>query len=106
MRDFFDVARYPTSSFVIRKVAPRGGDCYTITGDITIKGVSKTLDFMARIENNGEVLEAFAEIKIDRSELDVQYGSGSIFDDLGDQVIYDEFTLNVHLVARKTAFGS
>jgi len=36
-------------------------------------------------------------ITLDRSDFDIQYGSGSFFDNLGDQLIYDEFDLNVTL---------
>ena len=39
-----------------------------------------------------------AEIVIDRSKFDVKYGSGSFFDNLGDNMIYDDFTLDVNLV--------
>jgi len=40
---------------------------------------------------------ATAEITIDRTKFDVKYGSGSFFDDLGDNMIYDDFVLNVNL---------
>ena len=32
---------------------------------------------------------------------DIKYGSGSFFDDLGDRMIYDEFTLKIHLQGSK-----
>ncbi|MEM6830845.1 MAG: YceI family protein, partial [Bacteroidota bacterium] len=32
---------------------------------------------------------------------DVKYGSGSFFDNLGDKTIYDDFNLNISLVATK-----
>ena len=38
--DFFDVAKHPTARFVSRSVAVRGTRA-TITGDLTIKGVTK-----------------------------------------------------------------
>lgn len=43
--DFFDVAKHPTARFVSRSVAMRGG-AGTVTGDLTIKGVTRpvTLD--------------------------------------------------------------
>lgn len=44
---------------------------------------------------------ASASITIDRSEFDIRYGSGSFFDGLGDKMIYDDFTLDVTLVAAK-----
>ena len=42
--------------------------------------------------------KATASIKLDRTDFDVRYGSGSFFDNLGDKPIYiDEFDLTVSL---------
>jgi polyisoprenoid-binding protein YceI len=42
----FDAAKYPTARFVSTAVAPRGADKASITGNLTIKGITKpvTLD--------------------------------------------------------------
>lgn len=42
--DFFDVAKHPTLHFVSSKIAS-DGDHYTITGELTIKGVTKSVSF-------------------------------------------------------------
>lgn len=44
--EIFDAAKYPTARFVSTGVTPRGGNRATITGTLTIKGVTKpvTLD--------------------------------------------------------------
>lgn len=39
--DFFDAATYPTITFVSRKVASAGENMYNITGDLTLRGVTK-----------------------------------------------------------------
>ncbi|MBI2170627.1 MAG: polyisoprenoid-binding protein [Chloroflexi bacterium] len=39
--DFFDVATYPTMRFKSRSVQPKGNGQYKITGDLTIRGVSR-----------------------------------------------------------------
>ena len=44
---------------------------------------------------NGDT--ATTELTVDRTEYDVKYGSGSLFDNLGDNVIYDDFELDVTL---------
>lgn len=92
--DFFGVANFPTSSLKITKVTSRGkpGE-YKITANLTIKSTSKEIKFNATVaEGNG-----IAAIKVDRSEFDIRYGSGSFFDSLGDKTIYDEFDLNIML---------
>jgi len=50
-----------------------------------------------------DMFTAMATIKIDRSKYNVQFRSKSFFDieALGDKLIYDEFTINLHLVAKK-----
>lgn len=42
----FDVAKYPTAHFISTSVTPRGADKATVTGNLTIKGITKpvTLD--------------------------------------------------------------
>jgi polyisoprenoid-binding protein YceI len=39
--DFFDVAKYPTMTFVSKKVAKAGGGKLKVTGDLTLHGVTK-----------------------------------------------------------------
>jgi polyisoprenoid-binding protein YceI len=39
--DFFEVAKYPTLTFVSKKVIPNGPNRLKVTGDLTIKGISK-----------------------------------------------------------------
>ena len=95
--DFFGIANHPTATLVIKDVAAKGtpGD-YKVTGDLTIKDQTKEIKFYANVVDN----VATAELKIDRSEYNVRYGSGSFFDGLGDKTIYDEFDINVKLMLK------
>lgn len=99
--DFFGIAKFPTAKFVITKVIPRGkpGE-YKIIGNLTIKSTTKEVKFDALLqEAEGGKIVATGDIKIDRSDFDVRYGSGSFFEGLGDKTIYDEFDLKVKLTA-------
>jgi len=100
--DFFGVENHPTAKFVITDVISRGkpGD-YRITGDLTIKETTNEIKFNALLAENGNTTSGTAKITLDRSEYDVRYGSGSFFDNLGDKTIYDEFDLEINLVANK-----
>jgi polyisoprenoid-binding protein YceI len=96
--DFFSVDKHPTANFKITKVIPYGtAGSYRVAGDLTIKGITKPVKFMANVTNTGGVMTATADITIDRSEYDVRYGSGSFFDNLGDKALHDDFDLNVKL---------
>ena len=75
-----------------------------ITGDITIKEISQEITFPAQFENDADLFYANAILKIDRTKHDIKYGSGSFFDDLGDRMIYDEFTLKIHLQGSKAQY--
>ena len=97
--DFFGVERYPTAEFTTTKVKENNNGGYDVTGDITIKGKTESISFTAKLKETGGGYKVTASITIDRSKFDVQYGSGSFFDDLGDKAISDEFTLDVKLVA-------
>ncbi|MEQ8556440.1 MAG: YceI family protein [Cyclobacteriaceae bacterium] len=99
--DFFGVATYPTATFVITEVVNQGPKGYNITGDITIKGITKEIKFVAKINDTAKQANATAEIVLDRSEFNVRFGSGSFFDGLGDKMIYDNFTLGIDLVVKK-----
>lgn len=100
--DFFSVEKYPTADFVITKVSKlKEADKYKVGGNLTIKGISKPIEFPATITAAGEKVTANATIKVDRAKYDVRYGSGSFFDDLGDKAIDDIFELQVKLVAGK-----
>jgi len=100
--DFFGVQKHPTARFVISKAFPidtKGN--YRITGNLTIKETTKEIKFNAVVIESGSQVKATGKITIDRSEFNVRYGSGSFFDNLGDKTIYDEFDLNVSVVAKK-----
>lgn len=99
--DFFGVATFPTATFVITESIPQGTGKYKITGDLTIKGITKQIKFPATVTEENGAYTANADITVDRSEFNVKYGSGSFFDDLGDKVIYDDFNLAVSLSVSK-----
>jgi polyisoprenoid-binding protein YceI len=91
--DFFSVATFPTAELVITKV-----DGNTFSGKLTIKGITNPVSFMATSQKDGANTVYKGTLTIDRSKYNVRYGSKSFFDNLGDKVIYDEFTLDFSLV--------
>ncbi|MBC7777451.1 MAG: YceI family protein [Phycisphaerae bacterium] len=100
--DFFGVNTYPTATFVITKAIPQDtkGN-YKILGNLTLKGTTKEAKFLAKFSEASGMVNASGKIIVDRSDFNVKYGSGSFFDGLGDKTIYDEFDLQVSLVAKK-----
>jgi polyisoprenoid-binding protein YceI len=100
--DFFSVQKNPTSKFVITKITAAGSEKVNITGDLTIKGITKSVTFPASVKQQGSFIVAVANgVKINRTQFDIKYGSKSFIDGIGDKAIDDEFELNINLVAKK-----
>lgn len=106
--DFFDVAKYPTATFVITKVSKIPGTAavaakatHHLEGNLTIKGITKKIAFDASINMlNGKLTASTESFTIDRTQWGVTFQSKSVFAELKDQFIYDEMTLSVELVSK------
>ena len=95
--DFLSIEAHPTARFVIKNVTNG-----TVTGDLTIKGITKTITFPAKIESETDArIVADASVILNRANWDIRYGSGSFFEDLGDSIIDDKVAITLHLVATK-----
>lgn len=99
--DFFDVTVHPEAMMKVTSVTPAGENVYDVTADFTIKDITNSVAFQARVTKTGDSIQASAEIKIDRTKYNVRYGSGKFFEDLGDRMIHDEFKLTVSIQASK-----
>ncbi len=51
--DFFEVEKFPTLSFTSTSVSPAGPGAYTVTGDLTIHGVTRTVSVTATYLGTG-----------------------------------------------------
>lgn len=91
--DFFGVENHPTSKLVFTKAEAFNKNSYTVTGNLTIKGITNPITLVVSVYDN----KATATMKVDRAKYNVKYGSGSFFENLGDKTIYDEFDLVVEL---------
>ncbi|MGX5817263.1 YceI family protein [Chitinophaga lutea] len=97
--DFFSVEKHPTANFVISSASPKGAGKYDVTGKLTIKGITKDISFPATVAVDGGKATATATITVDRTKFDIKYRSSNFFENLGDKAIYDDFTIEVALVA-------
>jgi len=71
---YFDVEKYPTMTFKSTKIVATGKDDFTVTGDLTIKDVTKSVSFPVHIEgripdNGGGTRVGYSsDLKIDRRD--------------------------------------
>ncbi len=99
--DFFSTQKFPVSKLEITKAEFTKDNIYNITGKLTIKGITNDISFPATVEFDNNKFAAVADITVDRTKWDIRYGSKKFFEDIGDKVIYDDFTLKVKLGATK-----
>lgn len=92
--DFFGVEKFPTAKLTITSSSAFKNNVAFVNAVLTIKGIIKPIEFEVHKEGS----KFMAEIIVDRSKFDIKYGSGSFFDNLGDKMIYDEFTLSVTII--------
>lgn len=108
--DFFSIAQHPVAEFVISAVQPaaraaKGEHNYTISGNLTIKGITRPVEFPALVQISGGQALARAKFSLDRTAWDIHYGSGRFFKGLGDKLIYDEFDVELSLVGTYPVAG-
>lgn len=97
--DFFGVVNFLMVIFKIIDVVSCGIEgVYKIIGNLIIKEIIKLVCFNVQIvEENGQCV-VIGVVQIDCFDFDVCYGFGSFFDNFGDNIIYDEFDLDICLV--------
>jgi polyisoprenoid-binding protein YceI len=70
--DFFDVAKFPTATFRSTEIKKESTG-HTITGDLTLHGVTKRISFPATIEATDSQVSANAEFSINRKDFAIDY---------------------------------
>ncbi len=99
--DFFDVEKFPTAKFVVASSEIKDGKLH-ITGNLTIKDVTKSITVPASLSENGNDISLKSDkFMVDRTDFGVKYGSGKFFDNLKDRAINDLIEFSFDLKARK-----
>jgi len=93
--DFFSIEKYPEASLEITSVSGNH-----VEGNLTIKGITHPVAFDAAVNVNGSTLTATSKLVIDRTKYEMKFRSGNFFKDLGDNLIYNDFELNISVAAK------
>jgi polyisoprenoid-binding protein YceI len=101
--DFFNVEKYPTSTFKITSVkAGKAKNEMIVKGDLTMIGQTHPVEFPATVTVDKTTVTGKGKLEIDRTTWGLKYGSGNFFKELaGDKIINDKFELELDLVAKK-----
>ena len=98
--DFFDVALYPSSKFVITSVLQVEGNM-TVIGNLTIKDVTKSITIPASVSTLDGVTTFKSELfNIDRADFNVKYGSKRWIEGLKDKFIDDLVEMSFTVVSK------
>lgn len=95
--DFFDVERYPTITFHSTSVHPADlpASRYTITGNLGLHGVTKSISFPATIRVQGSDIAVESEFGINRKDFNIVYPGKP------DDLIKDEVLVRLKLLAKR-----
>lgn len=96
--DFFDAAKFTTATFVSTSVA-KGGDkgaTHTITGNLTMHGVTKSISFPAKVAVTGDKVDVDAQFAIDRKAFGINYPGKQ------DDLIRDDVVVRLAIHAKKS----
>lgn len=103
--DFFGVDQFPKAQFELNSINPirsTNGMNFAANGTVTIKGRTAEVSFPVKVEMSEKGASISGEMVLDRSDFDVKFRSKSFFDasELGDRLIYDDFTIGFKLNAQ------
>ena len=99
--DFFEIETFPTATFEISDSKMKEGKTI-VTGNLTIKGITKEVSFPALVsENDNSVTLTSETFQVNRADFYVKFKSKTFFNDLKDKFVNDDFDLQVTIVAQK-----
>lgn len=90
--DFFDVGKFPTATFRSTEIEKDGAG-HTISGDLTLHGVTKRISFPATISATDSEVSANAEFSINRQDFGIAYPG--MPDDLIRDLVVIKLSLNL-----------
>jgi polyisoprenoid-binding protein YceI len=102
--DFFDAAKYPEIRFVSKKVAPVSESKYDVTGDLTMRGVTKeitlpvTFDGITKDPWGNERAGFETGITLNRKEYGINWNKAL---DQGGFMLGDDATVSINIEAVK-----
>ncbi len=104
--DFFDVGRYPEIRFVSTAIESRGGDAYRVTGDLTIRDVTRPATFDVTVDGivpgmrGGRHVGLTARTKLDRTLWGLDW---NVALETGGWLVSRDITLEIEVAADEAA---
>ncbi|MDB5151640.1 MAG: hypothetical protein JWR54_391 [Mucilaginibacter sp.] len=101
--DFFAVSRYPTATMLVKQILPEQNPAtYKVSGELTIKGVTKPIEFTTIMKQNGNTIIARANTNISREKWNINHQPQPTPWDfvarMKDNLVEDDIPLSLELV--------
>jgi len=95
--DFFDAAKFPKAKFTYTAIKSGGdnGATHTVTGNLELHGVTKSITFPDKIKLDADQVSVDAEFAINRKDFSIVYPG------MPDDLIKDDVLLKLSLHAKK-----
>lgn len=97
-KDFFEVEKFPKATFKSTKIVAdtaKGTDAYTVTGDFSLHGVTKSISFPATIKVGADKVEVDADFSVNRKDFGIVYAGKA------DDLIRDDVVIRLDLNAAR-----
>jgi len=95
--DFFHTDSFPHAILEIKRqttiIEGNKTNRDGVLADLTIRGMTHEIKFPFIMTQSKNILNGEGSVDIDRTLYNIQYKSGKFFDDLGERLIYDDFTV-------------
>jgi polyisoprenoid-binding protein YceI len=95
--DFFDVEKFPQSTFDVTELKKDSDTQYTVSGNFTLHGVTKNISFPATVTAAGETVKINTKFDINRKDFGIVYPGKT------DDLIRDEVIIELDLEAKAEA---
>jgi hypothetical protein len=101
--DFFAVSRYPAATMLVKQILPEQPPAtYRVSGELTIKGVTKPIEFTTIMKQNGSTITATANTNISREKWNINHQpqptSWDIVARLKDNLVDNDISVSLELV--------
>ena len=95
--DFFFADSFPHAVLEIKNhhqtIDDKSENIDQIIANLTIRGITHEIIFPLEISQSKSIFYAEGTIDINRTLFNIRYKSDTFFEDLGDRMIYDDFTV-------------
>lgn len=98
--DFFDVEKYPKTTFIATGLKAEAGpsdSTHILTGNLNLHGVEKSIDIPVKVAKSGEQIDIDADFFINRFDFGIKYPGKT------DDLIRKEVVIKFDLTAKPAA---